>query len=128
MSKIHQEVTLPGSPARIYRALTEAPEYARFSGAPADIEARAGGSFSGYGGQIVGRNLSLHPDTSLVQAWRVAGWPEGVYTIARFELRAEGSDTRLVFDQDAIPEGAQEHLEEGWPRMYWEPLRRYLST
>jgi hypothetical protein len=63
----------------------------------------------------------------LYQAWRAGNWPEGVYSVVRFELVGEGAGTRLTFDQSGFPDGQREHLDEGWPKMYWEPLRKYLS-
>ena len=43
---------------------------------------------------------------------------EGVFSIARFELREEGGKTRLVFDQAGIPDAALEHIDGGWKEMY----------
>jgi hypothetical protein len=39
----------------------------------------------------------------------------------------QGEATRLVFDQAGHPAEHQAHLEDGWQKMYWEPLRKYLS-
>jgi len=39
-----------------------------------------------FGGHIVGRHVELAPNERVVQAWRVADWPPGVYSIAKFEL------------------------------------------
>jgi activator of HSP90 ATPase len=125
--RIHQEVVFAAPPARIYRALIDSAEHTKLTGAPAEISAEAGGAFSAYGGRVVGRQIELVPDSLIVQAWRPADWPAGVYTLARFELRAEGAQTRLVFDQDAVPENAVEHLEGGWKTRYWDPLRAYLE-
>jgi hypothetical protein len=63
-----------------------------------------------------------------VQAWRVKSWEPGVYSIARFELRAEGAGTRLVLDHVGFPEGQAEHLGQGWHANYWEPLRKHLEA
>src|SRR5262249_44435903 len=53
MSKIHQEVVFEASPKRIYEALTDGKQFSAFSGgAPADISAEAGGSFSCFGGMV----------------------------------------------------------------------------
>ncbi len=127
MSQIHQEIVFDAPPARVYRALTDAAEFAHWSGAPAEIEARDGGRFVSFGVFILGRNVELIPERRIVQAWRVFDWAEGVYSIARFELTAEGDGTRLKFDQDGVPETAAPHVDRGWGHKYWEPLKKYLA-
>jgi hypothetical protein len=49
-----------------------------------------------------------------VQAWRVVPWPEGIYSIARFELTEQSSGTKLIFDHTGFPSELAEHLESGW--------------
>ncbi len=129
MSKpIHQEVVFQASPRRVYEALTDAKHFSAFSGgAPAEISREAGGPFSCFGGQITGRTIELVPNQRVVQAWRAGNWNDGIYSIARFELKGEGAETRLVFDHAGFPEEQRSHLEGGWPAMYWEPLRKYLA-
>lgn len=129
MSKpIHQEILFNASPQRVYAALTDAQRFSAFTGgAPSEISREAGGPFSGFGGMITGRQLELVPDRRVVQAWRAGNWGEGIYSIVRFELHAQGSQTRLAFDHTGFPEEQREHLEAGWRKMYWEPLERYLA-
>lgn len=127
MSQIHHEVTLPGSPAAAYAAIMEASRHAEFTGAPAEIDAREGGAFGCYGGHVHGRTIELVPGRRIVQAWRAKTWPEGVYSVLRYELTAEGNATKLVFDQDGVPADAVEHIDAGWHRQYWEKLAIYLK-
>jgi hypothetical protein len=63
----------------------------------------------------------------VVQAWRGKTWEEGVYSIARFELKAKGSGSRVILDHTGFPEADREHLDQGWHRMYWDPLKKSLS-
>jgi hypothetical protein len=63
-----------------------------------------------------------------VQAWRPASWAAGVYSIVRFELVAGGPGTRIVLDHAGFTEDKWEGLNVGWPKMYWEPLRKYLNS
>jgi activator of HSP90 ATPase len=67
------------------------------------------------------------PHERIVQAWREKDWPAGVYSIVRFELNQQGSETRLVFDHTGFPQGAAFHLAPGWWSHYWEPLQKYLA-
>lgn len=123
---IHEEIDFTANPHRLYEALLNAKQFTAFSGRPAEINREAGGAFSLFGGQIVGRNVELVPNQRIVQAWRAADWPEGTYSIARFELKAQGTGTRLVFDHIGFPEGLHDHLAQGWKDHYWEPLEKYL--
>jgi len=63
----------------------------------------------------------------IVQAWRAASWPEGIYSIARFELLEQGAGTRVVFDHTGFPSEQAEHLESGWNENYWTALHKYLD-
>lgn len=124
---IHQEIVFPASPQRVFEALMNAEQHSAFTGGPAEISRDAGGAFSCHGGQIVGRTIEVIANERIVQAWRVGTWDDGVYSIVKLELRGEGGGTRLVLDHAGFPEGAGEHLEGGWHKMYWEPLRAYLD-
>jgi activator of HSP90 ATPase len=124
---IHQEVSIPASPNRVYEAIINGKQFGELTGAPAQIDGSAGGAFSCFGGHISGRNVDLQPGKRIVQAWRAQDWDDGLYSIVRFELAAEGSGTALRFDHVGFPEGAEAELAPGWQKMYWEPLTRYLS-
>jgi activator of HSP90 ATPase len=136
---IHQEPLIAASRHRIYQALTHADQFERltqFSAAikemalghaPARIEARAGGAFALFGGFITGRVIELVADALIVQAWRPGDWSPGVYSIARFQLMEQGTETRIVFDHTGFPLGEAGHLAEGWNSNYWDPLRKLLA-
>jgi activator of HSP90 ATPase len=125
---IHFEVDYKTAPERIYRVLLDAKQFKVCSGLRAEIDPKAGGWFSLFDGQIEGRNVELLPNRRIVQAWRPASWPAGVYSIARFELVSRDPDTRIVFDHTGFPEDKQEHLASGWVEHYWEPLHKYLNA
>ena len=123
---IHQEIDFNASPQQLYEALLDAKQFTEFSGRPAEINREVGGAFSLFKGHIVGRNLELIPNQRIVQAWRVVTWPEGAYSIARFELKPQGSGTRLVLDHIGFPEGLHDHLAQGWEENYWSLLKKYF--
>jgi activator of HSP90 ATPase len=124
---IHQEVALNAAPAKVYAALTEAARFAQVTGAPATMESSAGAAFSLFGGMIEGRNIELASGKRIVQAWRAKNWPAGRYSLITFDLLPDGSGTKLVFDQCGFPDADRVHLDAGWHKMYWEPLRQYLA-
>jgi uncharacterized protein YndB with AHSA1/START domain len=128
MMSIHQEVTIDASPAAVYAVLTSSDDFARMTGGrSADIATEVGGAVSMFGGDIRGLIVELVPGKRVVQAWRSQAWPEGVYSIVRFELTPEGKGTKLVFDQAGYPDGAETMLEGGWHQMYWQPMKAMLA-
>ncbi len=126
-TSLHQEVDLPTAPNRIYHLLLDSKEFAELSGMPAEIEAVAGGAFTMFGKVIYGRNVELIPNERLIQAWGDTGWGSGIYSIARFELRKQGSGTRVILDHTGFPQGNYDHLYVGWKGHYWEPMQKYFS-
>jgi activator of HSP90 ATPase len=125
---IHQEVMFSATPERIYEALLDARHFSQMTGgAIADIDAKAGGAFSCFGGIISGRNIELQPRRRIVQAWRAGNWPRGVYSIVHFELTPADQGTKLTMTHAGFPSGMREHLDGGWHKMYWEPLKKYLA-
>ena len=128
MSQIHQEISIAATPARVYRALIDAKEFALLSGAPAQISAEEGGEFICFGTFITGRQIELIEGQRIVQAWRVFNWEPGHYSMVHLELTADGEGTRLVLDQDGVPEDAAAHVGPGWNEKYWKPLRNHLES
>lgn len=137
---IHHELVFKASRKRVYEALTNAQQFHKVTqlssavqsgmalGKKAtDISREAGGAFSLFGGHILGRQIELVPGERIVQAWRVGDWEPGHYSIARFVLTGQGSDTRLIFDHTGFPQGQAQHLAEGWKANYWEPLTKFLA-
>jgi activator of HSP90 ATPase len=129
---IRHEVEFKASPQRVYEVLLDAKQFGAVTGSPAEIQPEAGGSFSCFGGFVIGRNVELVPQKRIVQAWRIKMWPEGLYSIVLIELEAKGSGTRLTMTHDGYPEGMRAHLngempDGGWYRQYWEPLKKYLG-
>lgn len=127
MKTIEHTIDFPAGPQAVYDALMDSAKHAAFTGAPAEITASPGGAFACYGGRIGGYTLDLAEGKRIVQAWRPANFPEGVFTLVTYTLAAEGAGTRLSFTQQAVPDSAYDHLDAGWHDRYWKPLRAYLE-
>ncbi len=125
---IAQTIEIKSSAEKVYNALTTAAEFSEFTQAPAEISTDEGGAFSCFGGQIAGRHIELVPNERIVQAWRATCmWDAGVYSIVTFDISQSGDTTTLNLRQSGHPEDAAEHLEPGWHKMYWDPLKAYLE-
>jgi activator of HSP90 ATPase len=137
---IHQENVFKASRNRVYEALTDTKQFnevTKISAAkdpgisldksPTEISREVGGAFTLFGGIILGRHVELVPNERIVQAWRVAYWAPGIYSIARFELVEQGAGTKIVFDHTGFPKGDAETLAAGWKAHYWESLAKFLT-
>lgn len=137
---IHQENVFKASRNRVYEALTDTKQFneitkiaaAKDPGislekVPTEISREVGGTFTLFGGIILGRHIELVPNTRIVQAWRVVNWDPGVYSIVKFELVEQGTGTKIVSDHTGFPKGDAEHLASGWKAHYWEPLAKFLA-
>jgi uncharacterized protein YndB with AHSA1/START domain len=137
---IHQEVVLKASRKRVYDALTQAKQFDQVvqlsdarktmippNAPPTQISTEVGGTFSTFGGLIVGRHIELVPNERIVQAWRPAYWTPGVYSLVKFELVESGSDTKLILDHRGFPDGDGKSLLDGWSKNYWQPLAKFLA-
>lgn len=136
---IHQEPLFAVAANKVYDALIDPKQFQQvqlLSGVmkaavltekPAQISREPGSAFSLFGGYITGRQIELVPNKRLVQAWRTGRWPDGVYSIAKFELVENGTGTKIEFDQTGFPAGEAEHLAAGWKANYWDAMNKFLS-
>jgi activator of HSP90 ATPase len=115
---IHEELSFRASPEAVYEALTDTAKFEKMtreiqapeggnnaSAPPTQISREVGGAFTLFGGRIVGRHLELLPSQRIVQAWRVAYWEPGIFSIVRFDLLQHGSDSKLSFSHAAFLKG-----------------------
>ena len=123
---IRQEFDLNASPQKVYDALLDTKQFTEFSGRPAEINRKVGSASSLFKGHIIARNLELVPNQRIVQGWRVVTWPEGAWSIARFDLKPSGTGTHVVFNHIGFPEDLRDHLAQGWEDNYWSLLRKYF--
>ena len=122
-TRIRQTETFPTDPQTIYELLTDSEQFSSMTGgAPAEIDAVAGGSISLFGGMITGQTIEAIPGERVVQAWRASPWEGGSYSIVRFDIEADGDSTCVTLDHAGFPEGEGDHLAQGWHDNYWGPL------
>lgn len=125
---IRQTLTIKASPHAVYEALMDSRRHAAFSGMPARISRKPGGTFSAYGRYLNGVNLELVPDRKIVQFWRSKNWPEFHYSTVTFDLQKVKGGTRLAFTQVGVPDRDYQAKTRGWVKSYWKPLKAMLET
>jgi activator of HSP90 ATPase len=137
-ASIHQEPVFTASPGRVFEALIDPIQFDRviqLSGVMKGAESRVatsicaieGSAFALFGGYVTGRQVHLRAGELIVQAWRAGSWGPGLYSIARFQLVAQGKGSKIIFDHGGFPDAEAEHLAAGWLANYWKPLEIFLS-
>ena len=117
---------IPAKASEIYEAWLSSEGHSAMTGSAAQVDGKVGGKFTAWDGYISRTTLDLTPNQRIVQAWRVVTWPEGDYSIARFDLKPQGSGTHVIFDHIGFPEGLHDHLAQGWEENYWSLLKKYF--
>ena len=156
MKTIKQEVHFDVGPQEVYEAYVDAKKHAEFTGSKVVFEtplrpaergfegftqkvhpegqAKVGGKFSAWDGELSGENLELIDGKKIVQKWRADDWPEGHYSTLTIKLftekstkNANKSGTKLVLTQTDVPDDKYEDINSGWHEYYWEPMREYFK-
>lgn len=125
---IHQEVFIKATPSDVYSAFMDDTKHSVITGGPSNISSEIGGLAKMHDGQILARNLELEPGIKIVQAWRVANWEDGVYTLLRVTFTAENGGTRITLDQTGCPPDMTDHLAQGWEARYWGPFKEFFEA
>lgn len=116
---------IKASPEDIYRALVTPFSLELWTGEPAEMSEEPGSEFSLFGGNIVGRNQELVPDSMLRQQWYFG---EDVVSEVTISLIAEKGKTKVEVLHEGIPEEAYENMLEGWKDSYLALLKDFFEA
>ena len=126
---IHLEATIPGATSeQVYELLTNGAKFGEVTGQPGKGGGAQGAYFSLFGDWLEGRQVELVPGQRISQAWRFTDWEPGVYSMVRFTLTRDGGGTRLVVDQDGVPDDVHEHVRTNWTGFYFDPFIKHFAT
>ena len=116
-------------PSTVYELLTDPKLHRAFSGKPASIERKPGGRFSTFAGRVSGISIDLLPGKRIVQAWRDRSFPEGIFSMATFNLmRTKRGETELILTHRGVPKALIPRIETEWRKLYWERMKAYLAS
>ncbi len=121
---------LPGSPATVFKALTDARQIAAWSGQAARIGRKVGGRFEMFDGWATGRVVVYHAPTSLAYTWRVDTWrSEWDNSLVEWRLSRGPRGTQVELKHCLLPTAkeARDH-KGGWDEYVFEPLADYLNA
>ena len=125
---IKQKVKFKAAPATVYELLADSKKHSAVTGKKASISRKIGGTFSAAVNRSSGVNVDLVPGKRIVQAWRDARFPEGIFSMAAFTLAATSDGgTELVLTHRGVPKALIPETEQKWRDLYWDRIRAYLA-
>lgn len=126
---IKQRVRFKAPPKAVYELLADSKKRSAVTGRTARVSKKRGGEFSTEAGRVTGVNVELAPGKRIVQAWRRDDFPEGVFSMATFDLApTEDGGTELVLTHRGVPKDLIDQTEEDWREDYWAKMKAYLAS
>jgi uncharacterized protein YndB with AHSA1/START domain len=125
MKQIEQTYIINAPIEKIWQALTAADMAERWGAGPAKVDARVGGEYSYWDGDIHGVFTKLVPLKLIEQDWYGHDNPTWKYKVA-FTLEGDEKTTtvHLVYSGDILDE--QKDIAD-WRSYYFEPIKKLLE-
>jgi uncharacterized protein YndB with AHSA1/START domain len=125
MKQIRQTYTIKAPVSKVWQALTDAAVAEQWGAAPAKVDAREGGEFSYWNGDIHGTFTKLVPEKLIEQDWYGHDNPTWKYTVV-FSLEANGDTTivDMTYSGDILDE--QKDIAD-WQDYYFNPIKKLLE-
>jgi activator of HSP90 ATPase len=124
---IFQVTEVDATPAEVFKCFMDEKIHAKFTGMKATISKEVGGEFETCDGMNSGYNVFIKKNEKIVQAWTQKGMGDSAFTIVHIDLEKTDHGTRINFNHLGVPEEHSGRLTEGWKKIYWEPLKDFLS-
>ena len=126
--RIEVSDVLPVKQRNLYEAWLDSGKHSAFTGSPAVIDRRVGGTFTAWDGYISGTTISAEPFGRIVQTWRTTEFPDDAPDSeieVLFDEVKEG--TRITLIHTNIPDGQGENYKQGWIDFYFTPMKDYFT-
>lgn len=125
MSQLEQTYTINAPVNAVWKALTDGPTAEQWGAGPAKVDAREGGEFSYWDGDIHGVFTRLVPEKLIEQDWYGHDNPTWKYNVV-FTL--EGNDQQatvhMIYSGDILDE--QKDIAD-WRDYYFDPIKKLLE-
>lgn len=127
MQRIEQTYFIAAPPERVWAALTEPGLMARWSGQPAEYDARLGGRYRLWTDYVSGEVVEYEPPRRLAQTWLPSDWTIG-NSVVSFTLRPIAGGTELVLVHENVQPEDYEGTQEGWNQFYIGALKNMVEA
>lgn len=125
MKQIEQTYTIKAPIEKVWQALTTAESAEQWGAGPAKVDAREGGEFSYWDGDIHGVFTKLVPEKLIEQDWYGHDNPTWKYNIAfSFEGDDKVTNVHMVYAGNILDE--QKDTAD-WQDYYFDPIKKLLE-
>lgn len=125
MTQIEQTYTIKAPVSKVWQALTDAAIAEQWGAAPAKVDAREGGAFSYWDGDIHGVFTKLVPETRIEQDWYGHDNPTWKYTVVfTLDGNDETTTVHMTYSGDILDE--QKDIAD-WQDYYFGPIKELLE-
>jgi len=125
MKSIQQDYIIEAPVSEVYKALTDGPTAEQWGAAPAKVDAREGGEFSYWDGDIHGVYTKLVPQKLIEQDWYGHDNPTWKYRVS-FMLKGDDKITtvHMIYSGNILDE--QKDIAD-WRDYYFDPIKKLLE-
>lgn len=125
MKQIQQTYTIKAPVSKVWQTLTDAAIAEQWGAAPAKVDAREGGEFSYWGGDINGIYTRLVPEKLIEQDWYGHDNPTWKYNVMFvFEGTGTGTAVHVTYSGNILDE--QKDIAD-WQDYYFDPIKELLE-
>eukprot|EP00126_Sphaerothecum_destruens_P003211 Sdes_comp16817_c0_seq1m6064 len=107
----------------LYDILTDTKRVESFTQSSASMNAKVGGKFSMFGGNIHGEYVELKSGQKIVKKWRSSSWPDGYYSLVTMTFKQESDSMQLHLVHKGVPVFDYERTVSGWNNHYWRKIK-----
>lgn len=125
MITIDQTYKVNAPLAKLWQALTDAAIIEQWGAGPATMDAREGGSFSLWGGDIHGTNTKVVANKILRQDWYGHDHPDRKYDVT-FSFGGDDTTSTVRVSHTAWDDDSHS-MGDGWRDYYFEPIKKLLE-
>ncbi len=126
MKHLEQTYVIKAPLAKVWEALTDTSVAEQWEAGPAKVDAKVGGEFSYWDGDIHGIFTKLVSKKLIEQDWYEHDYPERHHKVT-FTLSEKENETTIQLLQTDVGDDEFESMLDGWKDYYFDPIKKLLE-
>eukprot|EP00041_Stephanoeca_diplocostata_P016092 m.312994 g.312994 ORF g.312994 m.312994 type:complete len:351 (-) comp20250_c0_seq1:244-1296(-) len=115
------------TPMDLFQAICTEDRVRAYTQSDCKIDAKVGGEFTMFSGNVQGVFESLEPGKLIKQAWRFKHWTAGHFSTVTLKITDKGGKCQLDLHQEGVPEAEAESTKAGWKANQWTRMKAILG-